>query len=127
MRSAPAPEAWSCPTGDLLADYEAFVEQLACGGQGKYLRRMAARRFLERWPDPEAWMRRPTPARLVDVERAKAWPFLTWAFVSGALRPDLDLLGARANGAHFSTWASCHADDVARALSVAAELRWAPS
>ena len=127
MRSAPAPEAWSCPTGDLLVDYEAFVAQLECGAQGKYLRRMAARRFLGRWPDPTAWMRRPTPARLVDIGRAKAWPFLTWAFVTGVLKPDLDLLGARANGAHFSTWAACHPDDVDRALSVAVELGWAPS
>ena len=64
MRSAPAQEAWSCPSGDLLGEYEAFVSQLACGSQGKYLRRMAARRFLERWPDPTTWMRRPTRARL---------------------------------------------------------------
>ena len=83
MRSAPAPEAWACSSGDLLGDYEAFVAQLACGAQGKYLRRRAARCFLDRCPDPVAWMGQPTPARLVDLERTGAWPFLTWAFVTG--------------------------------------------
>ncbi len=127
MRSAPAAEAWCDPSGDLLGDYEAFVVRLSCGTQGKYLRRMAARRFLARWPDPVSWMARPTLARLADVDRTGAWPFLTWAFVAGALAPDLDLLGARANGAHFSAWASRHGDDVARALAVATELGWAAS
>jgi len=127
MRSAPALEAWSRPTGDLLGDYEAFVAQLACSAQAKYLRRKAARRFLARWPDVVAWMGRPTPTRLVDLDRSGAWPFLTWAFVTGALAPDLDLLGARANGAHFTIWASCHPDDVSRAQEVATELGWAPS
>ncbi|MFN2504361.1 MAG: tyrosine-type recombinase/integrase [Acidimicrobiales bacterium] len=125
MRSAPAADAWECLGGDLLADYDAFVTQLRCGSQGKYLRRMAARRFLTRWPDPQAWMARPTAGRLVDIERTGAWPFLTWAFVSGAVVADLDLLGARANGGHFSAWASRHGDDVARTLAVATELGWA--
>jgi hypothetical protein len=127
MRSAPAAEAWALPGADLLADYDAFVGQLRCGSQGKYLRRMAARRFLTRWPDPAVWMARPTAARLVDIGRTGAWPFLTWAFVSGALVADLDLLGARANGGHFTVWASCHGDDTARALAVATELGWGPA
>jgi integrase len=124
MRSAPAAEAWERPGPDLLADYDVFVGQLRCGSQGKYVRRMAARRFLARWPDPTAWMARSTSARLADIGRTGAWPFLTWAFVSGALKADLDLLGARANGGHLSAWASCHPDDTAQALAVATELGW---
>ena len=124
MRSAPAAEAWERPGSDLLADYEAFVAQLRCGSQGKYLRRTAARRFLTRWPDPASWMARPTAARLADIQRSGAWPFLTWAFVSGALVADVDLLGARANGGHFTAWASRHSHDTARALAVSAELGW---
>ena len=114
MRAAPAAEAWERPGPDLLADYDAFVGQLSCGSQGKYLRRMAARRFLTRWPDPQVWMARPTAARLADISRTGAWLLLTWAFVSGALAADLDLLGARANGGHFTAWASCHGEETAQ-------------
>ena len=127
MRSAPAGEAWVPADGDVLVAYETFVDQLRCTTQAKRLRRLAARRFLTRWPDPGVWMRRPTPARLVDLSRTGAWPFLTWCFVAEVVVPDLDLLGARANGAHFTTWAAAHPDDVERALAVAVELGWAPS
>ena len=127
MRSAPTPEAWVHPRGDLLADYIAFVDRLRCGAQGKRLRRTAAERFMKAWPDVDAWMRRPTPARLTDLQRSGAWPFLTWCFVAGVVTPDLDLLAARPNGAHLSTWAACHPADVARAMDVAQELGWAPS
>ena len=115
------------PAGDVLVDYQAFVDHLPCTGQGKRLRRRAAQRFLDRWPDPQAWMERPTAARLADLSRTGAWPFVTWCFITGVMAPDLDLLGARANGAHFSAWASAHADDVDRALAVAGELGWASS
>ncbi|MDQ3461869.1 MAG: tyrosine-type recombinase/integrase [Actinomycetota bacterium] len=127
MRSAPATEAWVRPGADLLGDYDAFVDQLSCGTQAKQLRRLAARGFFSRWPDPEVWMQRPTSARLVDLARTGAWPFLTWCFVTEVVVPDLDLLGARAKGAHFSAWAAAHPDDVDRALAVAQELGWAQS
>ena len=127
MRSAPAAEAWDRTGGDVLADYDAFVGQLRCGQQSKHLRRASAHRFMSCWPDLQAWMVRPTAARLRDVERTGAWPFLTWAFVTGAVVPDVDLLGARGNGGHFTTWAASHGDDVTRAVAVGAELGWAPS
>lgn len=113
--------------GDLLADYEAFVETLARGPRAKANRRRAARAFLQRWPDIEEWMRRPTPARLVDLDRTAAWPLLTWCFLNGTVVPDLDLLGAQARGAHLVAWAAEHRLEVERALAVSGELGWAPS
>jgi integrase len=88
------------------------------------LRVVAAERFAQRFEDMAVWMRRSTPARLTDLARTNAWPFLTWCFVSGAVIPDVDLVGARAQGAHFQSWAGAHNGDVARALAVATELSW---
>ncbi|HEY5014550.1 MAG TPA: tyrosine-type recombinase/integrase [Acidimicrobiia bacterium] len=125
MRSAPAAQARTTPTCDLAGAYDHFVDQLPCGAQGKRLRRTAARRFLARWPDLEEWMDRSTSARLCDLARTGAWPLLTWMFATGVVVPDVDLLAARTKGAHYSTWAALHHDDVVTAMTVAGELGWA--
>lgn len=108
----------------LLVRYGAFVDGLSCGDQGKRLRRRAARTFFDAHPDLPAWMARPTPTRLTDIRRTGAWPLLSWCFVEGVVVPDVDLLGAKAKGEHFALWAACHADQVARAHRVAADLGW---
>jgi site-specific recombinase XerD len=105
-------------------DYLAFVAALSCGDEGKKLRRRNARAFLAVHPDLDAWMRRPTPQRLVDVRRADAWPLLSWCFVEGRLRADVDLLAAKGFGHHFVAWARAHPDEVVRARQVAADLGW---
>jgi len=51
-----------------------------------------ARQFLDQHPDLEAWLARPLPARLRDLDRVKAWPLLTFAVLTGQLNVDLDLL-----------------------------------
>ena len=114
-------------TDDLMTGYCAFVGGLPCGAQGKRLRLRAAERFSERFEDMAAWMRRSTPARLTDLERTGAWPFVTWCFVSGAVIPDVDFLGARAKGAHFWAWAVAHPADVVRTREVATALSWKPA
>lgn len=115
------------PACDLMAEYRRFVNGLGCGAQGKRLRLRAAERFTTRFSDVATWMHRSTPARLTDLDRTGAWPFVTWCFVSGAVVPDVDLLGARANGAHFTTWALAHPTDVAQAREVAQALSWKPA
>lgn len=107
-----------------LNDYRHFVASLRCTAQAKLLRRHAAECFTERFADLEVWMARSTPARLVDLERTKAWPFLTWCFVSGVLVPDVDLLAARGSGAHYTFWANAHVEDVRRARDAAVALSW---
>jgi site-specific recombinase XerD len=115
------------PTDDLMSGYRRFVGDLDCGAQGKRLRLRAAERFAQRFGDMAAWMRRSTPARLTDLERTGAWPFVTWCFVSGAIVPDVDLLGGRVKGSHLSAWALAHPIEVARAREVATALSWKPA
>lgn len=112
---------------DLCAGYRRFVAGLSCTQQGKRLRLVGMQRFVALWPDVGSWMHRPTAARLIDIRRSDAWPFLTWCFAHGHIRPDVDLLGARANGAHFTTWTRLHPHDAQRAAAVGVQLGWAPS
>ena len=119
----PRVESEAAPDG-VYDDYVAFVATLPCADQGKRLRRHNARAFLAAHSDLDAWMRRPTPQRLVDVRRTDAWPLLSWCFVEGRLRADVDLLAAKGFGHHFVAWARAHPDEVARARQVAAELGW---
>jgi hypothetical protein len=75
-------------------------------------------------PQPAAWMRRPTPARLADLKRTGAWPFLTWCFVEGHLVPDLDLLLAKVPGDLYLQWAARHPGDVQQVTEVAQRFGW---
>ena len=75
--------------------YERHVACLPINDGCRHVRRRATRRFLARHPDLRAWMTRPTPARLADLHRADAWPFVVWCFVGRHLRPDAELLLAK--------------------------------
>jgi hypothetical protein len=72
---------------DLDAAYRIHVKGLACAQQGKRLRILGLERFLARFGDVHSWMARPTPARLDDVRRTDTWPFLSWCFAAGHVRP----------------------------------------
>ena len=50
--------------GDLLGDYEGFVDSLGVNSAQRSRRKLAARRFLERHGDLEVWMTRPTATPL---------------------------------------------------------------
>jgi integrase len=113
--------------GGLLADYLDYVAELGCAQQAKSLRRRGALRFLDRFDDLDAWMTRPTRARLDDTRRADAWPFVSWCFATGRLRADVDLIAARAAGCHYSTWARVHPGDVERAVAAGTQLGWGDS
>lgn len=123
VSSPPFQLAWA----DLAVDYRSYVEQLDVQQQSKRLRLVGLERFLARFDDVGAWMRRPTAARLDDARRADAWAFLAWCFAAGHVRPDVDLLAARANGSHFTTWCSLHAGDVETAVTAGRHLGWADS
>ena len=106
--SAPAAvalEAAGAP--DLLVDYARFVAGLAIGPDAKRHRRNAAAALLDAHPDPMAWMRRLTPARLADLDRTRAWLFVTWCFVEGVLTPDIDLLLTKTPGDLYAEAAQC--------------------
>ena len=110
---------------DVLADYQTFVDGLPITLGARRDRTYRARRFLATHPDLEVWMRRPTAARLRDLHRPKAWPLATWLFVTGRVRPDLELLLSKPPGCDLpSVWAGLHADDVARVEDTALQLGW---
>ena len=75
-------------------------------------------------PQLAAWMSRPTPARLADLKRTGAWPFLTWCFIGGHLLPDLDLLLAKTPGDLYLQWAVRHPGDVQQVTEVAQRFGW---
>jgi len=109
---------------DLLVDYARFVAGLAIGPDAKRHRRNAAAALLDAHPDPMAWMRRLTPARLADLDRTRAWSFVTWCFVEGVLTPDLDLLLAKTPGDLYAEWGQRHPGDVERIIEVAQRFGW---
>src|SRR6266852_1290759 len=109
---------------DLLLAYADYVQDLAIGPDARRIRRNAASRLLATHPDLAAWMTRPTPGRLADLDRTGAWPFITWCFAEEHLVPDLDLLVAKTPGDLFAAWAERHPDDVARISEVARRFGW---
>jgi integrase len=109
---------------DLLVAYAEHVQRLAINPDGKRIRRRGAEQLLAWHLDLRVWMARPTPARLADLRRSEAWPFLCWCFVEGHLRPDLDLLLAKLPGGLYAAWAARHADEVAAVAAVAERFAW---
>jgi len=108
----------------LLAGYHDYVDGLDCAQQAKSMRHRGAGRFLERFDDLDAWMTRPTAARLQDVSRSDAWPFVSWCFAVGRLHADVDLIAGRVNGCHYSTWARLHPSDIERSVAAGEQLGW---
>ena len=109
---------------DVLVDYARSVAGLSIGPEAKRHRRNAATELLNAHPDLEAWMARPTRARLADLARSHAWSFVTWCFLERVLVPDLDLLLAKTPGDLYVEWGQRHADDVARVTEVARRYSW---
>ena len=70
-------------------------------------------------------MSRSTPARLADLQRLKAWPFVSWCFVQRHLVPDLELLLAKPSGCGLPVeWAANDPDSAAAIAEAAAVLGW---
>ena len=109
---------------DLLVAYAEAVEQFVIGPDARRIRRNAAARLCSSYPDLHLWMGRPTPARLRDLRRSRAWPFLSWCFLEGSLRPDLDLLLAQTPGDLYVDWGTGHPDSVARLREVTDRFGW---
>lgn len=84
------PEPVSAAAPDLLAAYVAY---LAATQRRSRFSPQAARGFLWRWPDPQAWAAEPLDVRL--AAGANTRPFLTFLMLQGHLRPGYDYLVAR--------------------------------
>jgi integrase len=109
---------------DVLVAYAEYVQDLPIGPDAKRIRRNAAGRLVAAHGDLEAWMARPTPARLADLRRSGAWAFVSWCFLEGCLRPDLDLMVAKTPGDLYAAWADRHPGDVDRLTEVARRFEW---
>ncbi|MGH9059647.1 MAG: tyrosine-type recombinase/integrase, partial [Acidimicrobiales bacterium] len=110
---------------DLLSIYDDHVATLDINASCRSARRHCARVLLARHPDLALWMERPTPARLADLHRARAWPFLIWCFVAGHLRPDVELLLAKPGGVELaSVWRAAHPGEVERVADVGRRFEW---
>ncbi|MGB6583438.1 MAG: hypothetical protein WBF34_36525, partial [Streptosporangiaceae bacterium] len=109
---------------DLLVAYADAVAALPLNPDARRIRRNAARRLLAVHPQLAVWMRRPTLARLADLKRTGAWPFLSWCFAEGHLTPDLDLLLAKTPGDLYLQWAARHPGDVQQITEVAQRFGW---
>jgi hypothetical protein len=81
---APAPEL------DLLAAFRAHTTRLGLHGVNQD---KAARGFLRRWPDPQAWAKEPLATRLALPEMSRS--FLMFLLLGGHLRPGYDYLVRR--------------------------------
>src|SRR4029078_5470687 len=100
---APLPSAT-----ELIAAYDTHVDTVSLCASVRFARRRSARRFVDRFPDPAVWMRRPTAARLMDLHRLKAWPFVSWCFVHRHLVPDVEILLAKPAGCGLLVgWVEC--------------------
>src|SRR6476469_9444964 len=86
LASAPAVE----PPASQLTAYAAY---LARAGHGNSAYEQAARSFVRRWPDPQAWAARPLSAKLQTNSSTR--PFIMFLMVTGRLRPGYDYLVAR--------------------------------
>jgi hypothetical protein len=84
--SAPAAE----PPAAVLAAYAAHLGR---SGRGNVVYERAARAFLRRWPQVQAWVALPLRSRLAAGSATR--PFVTFLLVSRRLRPGYDYLLAR--------------------------------
>ena len=110
---------------ELIAAYDTHVDTVMRCASVRVARRGGARRFVDRFPDPAVWMRRPTPARLTDLHRLKAWPFVSWCFVRRHLVADVELLLAKPAGCGLPVeWAEHEPDNLAAVAEAAAVLGW---
>jgi integrase len=114
---------WPAPRGQQLLD--GYVAALAARGAGNRSFLGAARAFLGRWPDPQAWADEPLSVRLSANSATR--PLLNYLMLTGYLRPGYDYLLERKLPALLrEAQVGPLADDLARFLSAATELGYTP-
>ncbi|HLZ37624.1 MAG TPA: hypothetical protein VKP64_07650, partial [Mycobacteriales bacterium] len=114
---------------DLLGAYAEHCSALGLTRSSRDERLIAARGFLNRFPDLSAWMARPLPVRLADLDWAPlAWSLITFAAFIGKVRVDFDLLVAKHVGRSFGpAIVALFPDEVAALREAASRLQWAES
>jgi integrase len=101
--------------------FEGYRAALAARGAGNRRFLGAARAFLARWPDPQAWAEQPLPVRLSAGSSVR--PLLNYLMLAGFLRPGYDyLLGRKLPAVLREATASPLGNDLARFISATTEL-----
>jgi integrase len=110
------------PPAELL---DAYLAHLDRSGRGNSAYASAARTFLARWPQPQAWAALPLAERLQAGKQTR--PLVTFLMVAGHLRPGYDYLACRKLS---SIWREVTQSplgaDLDRFLAAAAELGFSP-
>jgi hypothetical protein len=120
--SAPCDPRCQPSPGQLLGGYQGALAARGAGNKSFYC---AARSFLARWPDPQAWAAEPLAVRLSASPSAR--PFLNYLMLSGQLHPGYDYLLERKLPAVLREAADGPlGGDRARFLAAAAELGYPP-
>jgi hypothetical protein len=104
---------------------DAYLAHLDRSGRGNSAYASAARTFLARWPQPQAWAALPLAERLQAGKQTR--PLVTFLMVTGHLRPGYDYLACRKLS---SIWREVTQSplgaDLDRFLAAAAELGFSP-
>ena len=108
----------------LIEDYACFCHELGITDRALRDRLGQARTFLGQHGDLDAWLARPTRTRLADLQRVKAWSFVSWAALTGRVRIDLDLLAAKDLGGMSATVRQLWPQEYERMGEVARRLGW---
>lgn len=108
----------------LIEGYADFCHRIGVSDRALRDRLRAARAFLEAHPDLQAWVARPLEARLADLRRTNAWPFLSWAICDRQIALDADLVVAKDLGGFGLTAEQCWGKDFAVARQAARRLGW---
>lgn len=112
----------------LIEAYTEHCRTLGVGPVAMRQRLAGARAFLAYHPDLDAWMAQPLDVRLRQLRQLhhrRVWPLLTFAALSGRVRPDVDLLAAKHRGRSFGQAAAAlYSEDFAAARAAAARLGW---
>ena len=118
------------PPGEqgLLGDYAEHCLSLGLSTDARAARLDAAQQFLARHRDLSVWMHRPVQTRLVDLQRAPlAWPLVGFAFLTGRVSADFELLACKHAGRSFAAAVEAiYPDDLDRLRAAASRLEWAP-
>jgi len=122
--TAPVPRRATSADHGLIEGYAGFCHRFGVSDRALRDRLRAVRAFLAAHPDLRSWMDRPLEARLADLRRTNAWPFLSWAICDRQIALDADLLVAKDLGGFGLTAERCWGEDFAVARESAQRLGW---
>jgi integrase len=112
--------------GATLEQFATYSSTLALSADAVELRVRLARRFVAAHPDLSVWSQRTVTARLADLERIKAWPFVAWMILRGDIAADVEFLLVKHAGCLHRIALDLHPGCFEPVTAAAARLGWSP-